>query len=537
MEIPKVPNPKSQKAAIHWVIALSALLPAIGSAADWISPTNANWGTPGNWSGGNIPDTNAEIANFNTPGLANPQIITDTTIQSLWVSASYTIGGNAGVFTIDANTTSSDISISVTNNATLTIDRDISTINTPQSITARVEATAGSTVTFAAGHTWTSTTGIAFQDITFADGGTFNFNGALVLGNNFLQAFNGFSPANGGTFNFNPTSVTAGAGAQIQNLGGKGRFNLMADFAQGKIVIGNNAYTPSSGPSETYLVTPGMTMSRNVEVNLANSFNPGTMTHQYGVDLPGAGTATQAGSITLGSGGLSGDNIKIALDVKTDDTMIVTGQITGGGSLRAGVIQVLAKTGPGLLRLEGSTANNWIGNFNIEQGAVLLNKTAAGTNAIGNVLTTVSASGELQLGKANQIADSGDLTLGGGKFNTGGFNETLDQFRMTQSSSIDFGAGASVLTFSQLMSGTGVLTIDGWTGSLAGGGTDQFRFTNTTGLGAILANIHFTGYPDGAQIVGNEVVPIAIPEPASTALLFGAGTLFWARLRRARKMA
>ena len=533
METPKrkaVRNLKSPQSSIHWVIALSALLPAISSATNWISPTNVDWSTPANWSGSNVPDTNAEIASFVSPGLANPQINSNTTIQSLFVSTSTTISGSTGTFTIDANTTSSDLSISVSNNATLTIDRDLTTINTPQSITARVEASSGSTVTFTAGHTWTSTTGIAFQDISFSDGGTFNFNGALALGNNLLQVFDGFSPGNGGTFNFNPTSVTMGSGGQIQNLGGKGRLNLMADFAQGKIVIGNDAYTPSNGPSETYLATSGMTMSRNVQISLANSFNPGTMTHQYGVDIPGAGTATQAGSITLGSGGLSGDNIKIALDVQTDDTMIVTGQITGGSSLRTGVTQVLAKTGPGLLRLEGSTANNWTGNFNIEQGIVLLNKTAAGTNAIGNVLTTVSATGQLQLGKANQIANTGDLTLAGGTFNTGGFSETIDQLSITSGSSIDFGSGASVLTFSQLMSGTGVLQVDGWSGSLSGGGTDQFRFTNVAGLSGYLANIHFTGFPDGAQIVGNEVVPV--PEPGSAALILSAsGLLLWRRRR------
>jgi hypothetical protein len=145
----------------------------------------------------------------------------------------------------------------------------------------------------------------------------------------------------------------------------------------------------------------------------------------------------------------------------------------------------------------------------------------------------VSSGATLQLGKANQIANTGDLTLMGGVFNTGGFNETLDQFSVSQSSTIDFGAGASTLTFSQFISGSGVLTIDGWSGSLLGDGMDQFEFTNASGISGYLPNIHFTGYPAGAQLIGNEVVPIAAPEPSTGLLLFAAGGLVLRRRTRA----
>jgi autotransporter-associated beta strand protein len=512
---------------IRWLIAFYALTPAVTMAQSWISPVSVDWHTPGNWSGGNVPNTNGAIASFNTPGLANPQITADTTVNGVSASQSYTIGGDSGVWTLDGNL--SDMAFNVTNNATLVIDRDLTTINSGGDITARIMATPGSTVTFAAGNTWTSNHGIAFQDVSTDAGGTFNFNGALALGINYFQVFNGFSAAHGGVVNFNPTSVTGTVDSQIQNTGGKGRLNFLVDFTASKIVLGNPAYTPS-GPTETYLVTNGMSMSRNVEVELANSFLPGSVVHQYGVDIPGAGTATQAGSFRMGSGGFGGDTYKIALDVKTDDTMIMTGAVIGGTGLRANVTQFLAKTGPGLLRLEGATANTWTGDFRIEEGTVLLNKSAAGTNAISGVLTTVSLGAELQLGKANQIANTGDLTLSGGVFDTGGFSETLDVLSLTQSSTIDFGAGASTLLFSQFASGSGTLTIDGWSGDLAGNGADQFEFTNTAGISGYLSNIHFTGYAPGAQLIGNEVVPI--PEPSTGVLLLMAGGLALARRGR-----
>lgn len=518
---------------LHCLIALCALAPLTGFAATWISPTDRDWPTEANWSGNNVPNDNSEVAIFNAPGLANPRINSNITINSISASTSLTLSGDDGLFMIDANMVSDEASFTVTNNAHFILDRDVTTINSPQSITARVKVSAGSTFTFAVGNTWTSNHGIAFQDVALSNGGTFNFNGALVLGDNFFQVFNHFTTADGGVVNFKPASVTAGPNSQIQNLGGKGRLNLLADFAASKIVLGGNAFSPINGPSETYLAANGLSMSRPVQIQLSNSIGPTSSVHQYGVDIPDAGTATQAGNFTLGSGGLPGDNYKIALDVKTDDTMIVTGKITGGGATRTNVTQVLAKTGPGVLRLEGSAINDWVGNFNIEQGLVVLDKTAVGINAISDVRVTISAGAALALGNTDQIADAADLVLAGGTFDTAGFDETLDQLTILQSSSIIFGNGESILTFSGFANGSGTLAIYGWSGSLLGGGTDQFKFIDPTNIAPYLANISFAGHGAGAQLVGNEVVPLNIPEPSS-ALLLAVGAGVFLRRRRGR---
>jgi autotransporter-associated beta strand protein len=515
------------------LLATCSLLPiaAFGQTRHWGSHVSTDWHLAANWSASDIPDSNTEIALL-AGAFANPQITSHLTIRGLFAASNFIVSGDTGVFTIDTNTASTDLAVRVTNNSTLVLDRDVITANTPASIVGRVEVTAGSTFTFASGNTWTSNHGIAFNDTMIGDGGTFNFNGALSLGNNFFQAFNAFASSNGGTINFNPSSVTAGAASQIQNLGGRGRLNLLADFTQSKIVIGNPAFTPLFGPSETYLATNGMSMSRDVELSLANSGGGNAAVHQYGVDIPGAGTATQAGMFTLGSGGIPGDNYKIALDVKTDDTMIMTGIIRSLGGLRAGVIQTLAKTGPGTLVLSGGANNTWAEPFSIEQGTVLLDKSTAGLNAIGNVSVSLSG-GELKLGKANQIADTADLTLAGGSFDTSGFSETLDQLTITLASTVDFGSGSSFLHFSQFMSGSGTLTIDGWSGNEAGGGIDRFTIGNPASITAYLPNIHFTGFFAGAKMIGNEIVPV--PEPSSALLLLSAVGFGMSTRRRVRQ--
>jgi hypothetical protein len=103
--------------------------------------------------------------------------------------------------------------------------------------------------------------------------------------------------------------------------------------------------------------------------------------------------------------------------------------------------------------------------------------------------------------------------LGGGTFHTGGFNETLNTLSLGTSSTIDLGAGASVLHFapSSLNNWSGLLAIANWGGLQAGGGIDQV-FVGTNGYSGLthgqLNSIKFGSMPTGAMLLASgEVVP------------------------------
>ncbi len=106
--------------------------------------------------------------------------------------------------------------------------------------------------------------------------------------------------------------------------------------------------------------------------------------------------------------------------------------------------------------------------------------------------------------------------------NTGGLSETVGALTLSASSTIDFGGGASVLTFGGVGSlNTGssyVLTINNWSGNVAtGGGTDAL-FVNSFLSQNELDQFSFTGYGSGVsqiQFGANQYEIVPIPEPTT----------------------
>jgi hypothetical protein len=128
--------------------------------------------------------------------------------------------------------------------------------------------------------------------------------------------------------------------------------------------------------------------------------------------------------------------------------------------------------------------------------------------------TTINTGAKLTLGGVNGIANTSSLTLGGGTFATGGNPQTMPttKLNLQGSSTIDLGAGAGIVQLNssadQAWNGSAFLRIDNWTGSVTGGGTDQFDVGVGGLTGPQLNKIHFTGYITGASILGSgEVVP------------------------------
>lgn len=177
------------------------------------------------------------------------------------------------------------------------------------------------------------------------------------------------------------------------------------------------------------------------------------------------------------------------------------------------------------LALNGRVDGQTTGNLIIEGGGTVLSGSGSDFRNIPSININ---NGTLLLGGSNNINNSVAVELGGGTLNTGGFDERVDTLTLSASSTIDLGAGASVLEFADSSavswtSGT-VLTISNWSGSLTGGGTDQVIFRNSSAslTATQVSQIRFLNPAGlsagtyGAQILTNgEIVPVPVPEPST----------------------
>ena len=249
-------------------------------------------------------------------------------------------------------------------------------------------------------------------------------------------------------------------------------------------------------------------------VSAAITITSGSHEIQLAIDTSTATTITQnysAGTLTL-SGALTNLGNLVTIAGSGDTT--ISGAISGLGGV--------TKSGSGTLTFSGT--NTYTGSTTVSAGTLTL-------SSVGDAIAASSAisinGGTLLLGAANQIADTAALTFGGGIFNTGGFSDTLGTLTLSANSTIDLGAGASVLTFGSAGTWTSLteLTINSWSGSVSGGGTDQLIFTSSP-TGTQLGQIIFfnpAGFDPGtfsAVLVGSEIVPV--PEASS---MIGAGLL------------
>jgi autotransporter-associated beta strand protein len=373
---------------------------------------------------------------------------------------------------------------------------------------------------------------------------------------------------NGGTAAFQSGSaqtvtVNGAVTARSIQFGGA---NVTVNGSSAVTITGGSGFGP-------YIWTQSNNISVNVSAPIAGSngaliYRPNNAGTVSTLTLGGANTYTgtttfsnafngtltvKAGVATSGSTGALGASTN-ALDMQTTAiTLDLNGFNVGVGGL----------TGVGTVTNSGSAATFTAGNDNSVTtfagrltGTLGLTKSGTGTLTLTGTAndytgaTTVSQ-GRLTLGASDVLASGTALALAGGTLDVGNgptatTNTTTGALTLTADSTIDFGSptATTILAFGNSTGATWTagrtLTITGWNGSAAGGGTSRLRVATATGLGVSqLAQITFAGFPGTtAGIVQNgaffEIVPV--PEPAAVLGLAAAG-LGLARVARRRRPA
>lgn len=268
------------------------------------------------------------------------------------------------------------------------------------------------------------------------------------------------------------------------------------------------------------------------------SFTAGTQTTELDVlggTLLLAGTAAATTATFEGDARLTGGTIDGG-GFGTKGTIALGGDLISDGTTLTRSPNI-SMTTAGTTTVSGSAPLLGIGTFT---------KNGAGTVQIDSVIgagTVLVNTGTVRLGNNDRIADSTDLTLGNNTtLATGGFSEAMDVLTIQNNATLDFGAGSSVLEFNDLNFGSGLLTINNWSGSVTGGGADQLIFhvpaSDPINSPAFLNNVFFTGIGIGAKVIdfGSYIEIVPVPEPSTYLLglgLIAGGFFLRRRLRRA----
>lgn len=287
--------------------------------------------------------------------------------------------------------------------------------------------------------------------------------------------------------------------------------NDMANFS-GLVIKGG---TVQLGADQSFVGTAAIRSTLDVcggTLVLGSGTTPRTLTFEGNVLL-------QGGTLSGGAGATKG-------------TLVVGGDLTSAGTTLANTPNITMNPGTSeTTHVNGTAALTGVGAFvKNGPGTTVLETSLSATRIVIN-------NGTLLLGADHLIADTVPMTLAGGTFATGGYDETLGKLTLNAHSTIDLGAGSSLLTFAnsttEAWNASAILSIVNWSGSLYGGGTDQIHF----GVGGLtpsqVSQVRFVnpfgltpGIYNAVFLSSGEIVPV--PEPATVvAVALLAGLIAW----------
>lgn len=488
---------------------------------------------------------------------------------------STTILAGTGALTVTSGAIYMDFANGGNNNATNiskqinfgTTQGSIGTMGTSQSKTLVFSGGitgSGGVMIYDAGNTSSTQAGVNFGATSYT--GDTIINGSLIATNtNSLPNFTNASRT--GNVYVNGTLGLTTTTARMNGLFGNGRITTPFSSNGGLIVGDGDATSTFSGTITQGSGSLSLTKVGTGTLNLTGTASnyAGATAVQNGtlsvVTLNSVATPNTSSSLgrpitvangTIGLGATSTTGrIRVTGTGETTDRVINLAGTTGGGAIEQAGTGLLRFTsdftatggGAKTLTLTGSTAG--IGEIvgaivdNSASNRTSLAKDGTGTWILSGANTytgtTAISAGTLALGGSERIANASNLVMAGGRFETRGFSETLGTLTLTASSVIDLGNGASLLAFADSSAST-------WNNSVTlsfvnyNEATDSIRFGNSSsGLtGGQLSQITINGFTASIDADGYLVASV-IPEPASFALLAGAGFLGLAVLRRKRR--
>jgi len=394
----------------------------------WISNSNADWNTAGNWDANGIPDTATERAVFNGTGSQNV------------ITFAANAGGGAGF---------NGILVTGAQTSNLSIN---STTGTPN---FRIAGSSGITINAGAGAFSMGTSGGNIQ-IVPQSVSTYTFqndsSNLATLGSKIT------STTGGGNANF--TLVYAGAGNWLVNevinpSTSTGASNVTKNGTGTTTLAGANTYTGvttvNAGTLKAGVASVGGTNGAfgRSSVTMANAAGATLDLNGFATDIGSlAGGGALGGNVTLGSGTLTTGR----LNTSTAYAGIISG--TGG----------FTKIGTGTQTLSG--ANTYSGGTSI----------STGTLSVGSIGTVAGASSNLGAAGGLRL---GSTTTTGTLIYTG-TGETTDR-------ALTFPGGTGGATLTQ--SGTGILNFTGAISVPGTAATDERKTLtlqgSTTGSGTI----------------------------------------------------